>query len=37
MMFEASFAPYRSAIETVTLRLETDGQWKLARNHINAI
>ncbi len=36
MIFETSYAHNRSVIETVTLRLETDGQWKLARYNINA-
>jgi RNA polymerase sigma factor (sigma-70 family) len=35
LQFESSFANGR-AIETVTLRLEPDRQWKLARYNINA-
>ena len=34
MQFETSFANKKSAIETVTFRLEKDGQWKSAGYYI---
>jgi len=37
MKFESSFANKISAIETVTFRLDLDGQWKIARYNINTI